>query len=75
MAVDAGPGPDRESADLAKWEAGIFCMITEANTYADVRFQLSYALKQRTQPASVTVLDGFQRNARRMWRPSAGTAL
>lgn len=50
-------------------------MITEANTYADVRFQLSYALKQRTQPASTEILDAFQRNARRMWRPSAGTAL
>lgn len=45
-------------------------MLVEYNTYADVRFQLSYAVKQlKSRPAN-TVIDGFQRNARKMWKPN-----
>lgn len=69
MALEAHhPGPDREAAELEKWEADAFLMITEGNTYADARFQLSYALRViRCAPPAV-VIDAFQRNARKIWR-------
>lgn len=61
---------------LPKWEADAFLMIVEYNTYTQDRFQLSFALKHLSFKPGVAVIDGFQRNARKMWKtyPSAGTA-
>lgn len=74
MDVDAHPGPEREAVVLPKWEADAFMMLVENSTYADVRFQLSYALRVLSFKPGDFVIDAFQRNARRMWKPSAGTA-
>lgn len=70
MDVDASPGPEREAVVLPKWEADAFLMLVEANTYAEARYQLSFALKQLRFEPSKAVIDGFQRNARKMWRPN-----
>jgi hypothetical protein len=76
MAVDAGPGPEREAVNLPKWEADAFLLLVEASTYAELRYQLSYAMRMISRPLPVSVIDAYQGNARRMWRPnpSAGTA-
>jgi hypothetical protein len=68
MAVDAGPGPERESVKLLQWEADAFMIIVEHNTFDAPRFQLSYALRQVRNPMSAFVVNGFQQNARKMWR-------
>lgn len=44
-------------------------MIVESNTYHELRYQLSYALKQVRFPMATSAIDGFQRSARKMWRP------
>lgn len=74
MAVDAGPGPDREAAELAAWESDAFLLIVENSTYSEVRYQVSYALRVLRFVPGTAVLDGFQRQARKMWRPSEGTS-
>lgn len=59
---------------LSKEEADAFMMLVESSTYSEPRFQLSFALKHlRFRPANA-VIDGFQRNARKMWKTSAGSA-
>lgn len=68
MAVDAGPGPERESVKLLQWEVDAFMLIVEFNTFSAPRFQLSYALRQVRNPMSAFVVNGFQQNARKMWR-------
>lgn len=54
---------------LPKWEADAFMMLVEDNTYRDARFQLSFALKHLRFRPTNAVIDGFQRNARKMWKP------
>lgn len=54
---------------LPKWEADAFMMLVEENTYRDVRFQLSFAVKHLRFTPTLAVIDGFQRNARKMWKP------
>jgi len=44
-------------------------MIVEANTYPEARYQLSYALRALAFKPGPAVIDGFQRNARKMWKP------
>ena len=68
MAVDAGPGPEREAVKLQQWEADAFMLIVEFSTYASSRFQLSYALRQIRSPQNQQVQDGFHKNCRRIWR-------
>lgn len=68
MAVDAGPGPERESVKLHGWEADAFMLIVDYNTFSAPRFQLSYALRQISEPMSQFVVNGFHQNARKMWR-------
>ena len=71
MALEAHrPGPDREAAELAKWEADAFMLLVDGTTYAETRFQVSYALRMVRAPVAVTVADAFQRNARQMWKPT-----
>jgi hypothetical protein len=50
-------------------------LIADYNTYSEERYRLSYALRTLSFQPSVAVLDGFQRNARKMWktRPLAGS--
>lgn len=54
---------------LKKWESDAFLMIVESNTYHELRYQLSYALKQVRFPMATSAIDGFQRSARKMWKP------
>lgn len=54
---------------LKRWESDAFLLIVQANTYREARFQLSYALKQVKFALSLAAIDGFQRSARKMWRP------
>lgn len=61
-------GPDRERADLSHVEDDTFTLIVEFHTMPQERFQLSYALRQVQRTQSIWVQDGFQRNARKMWR-------
>ena len=68
MAVDAGPGPEREAVQLQQWEADAYMLIVDNNTFSAPRFQLSYALRQVRNPMSAFVINGFQVNARKMWR-------
>jgi hypothetical protein len=68
MAVDAGPGPEREAVTLQQWEADAFMLIVEYNTHASARYQLSYALRQIRIRPSTQVINGFHLNARRIWR-------
>lgn len=77
MAVEAGPGPERESVKLHQWEADAFMLIVDYNTFSAPRFQLSYALRQVRNPVSAFVVNGFHTNARKMWRtiPPAGSGL
>lgn len=75
MAVDAGPGPERESVKLQQWESDAFMLIVDYNTFSAPRFQLSYALRLIRNPVAQSVVNGFQQNARKMWRsvPPQGT--
>lgn len=68
--MKTGVGPPREQVDLPAWERDAFIMITEVNTYPPERTQVSHALKAVGRSQSVSVQDAFQRNARKMWRPS-----
>lgn len=68
MAVEAGPGPEREAVKLHQWEADAFMLIVDGNTFSAPRYQLSYALRQIRNPMSAFVVNGFQSNARKMWR-------
>jgi hypothetical protein len=74
MAVDAGPGPDREAVNLAKWESDAFLLLVDASTYSETRFQLSYAIRVVTRVVPSSVIDGYQRQARKMWKPSGGSS-
>jgi hypothetical protein len=58
---------------LPKWEADAFLMIVDTETYSEPRYQLSYALRVLAFKPSTQVIDGFQRCARKLWKPSAGT--
>lgn len=62
-------GPDREHAELEAWETDAFTLIIENHTKPPERLRLSYALKQIAYAPGIAVTDGFQRNARAMWRP------
>lgn len=70
MHVDIGP--EREQDDLAAYVRDAFTLIVEYNTRAPERFQLSNALKGVRQPQGQHVIDGFHRNARKMWRSNIG---
>lgn len=70
MAVDVGP--DRERRELEPWQADMFTAITEYNTRTPERWQLSQALKGVRQPQGLEVIDGFHRNARKIWRTNIG---
>lgn len=61
-------GPEREQYDLAPEEADAFVLIIEYNTKPPERIQLSYALKGIYAPKGNGVIDGFHKNARKMWR-------
>lgn len=66
--MDAGPGPEREAVKLHQWEADAFLLIVDFNTFREPRFQLSYALSQIRRPVGWVVVNGFQHNARKIWR-------
>lgn len=54
---------------LPKWEADAFLMLVEASTYAEPRFQISFALQNLRFKPAPAVVDAFLRNARlRMWK-------
>lgn len=67
MKVEIGPG--REHAELEEWETDAFVRVVEAHTKSNERQQLSYALRTIRWTQGLAVQDGFQRNARKMWRP------
>lgn len=70
MMTDIGPG--REQVPLAPWERDAFTLIIEYNTRAPERLQLSDALKKISGSKGIHVIDGFHRNARKMWRTNIG---
>lgn len=74
MDVHASPGPEREVVFLEKWESDEFLMIVEASTYAEVRYRLSYNIKNISFKLTTFAIDAYQSNARRMWKPWAGTS-
>jgi hypothetical protein len=75
MAVEASPGPEREVVNLTSSETDAFLLIVDRETYSEVRYQLSFAVKHLRFVPTLAVIDGFQRNARKMWKtfPSAGS--
>jgi hypothetical protein len=68
MAVDAGPGPEREAVKLHQWEVDAFLLIVEYNTFSAPRFQLAYALSQIRSPQGAFVVNGYQKSCRKIWR-------
>jgi len=68
MAVEAGPGPEREAVQLHQWESDAFMLIVDYNTYSAPRFQLSYALSQIRSQQGSFVVNAFHRNVRKIWR-------
>lgn len=68
MEAKAGPGPERESVQLKSCETDTFAALVIDNTKLTERLHLSNALHMITTSQSIAVQDGFQRNARKMWR-------
>lgn len=67
MMADVGPG--REQTELSQEETDAFVVLVESHTKPIERQQLSYALRNVRTHQNRNVIDGFQRNARKMWRP------
>lgn len=74
--MKADVGPEREHVELGDEENNAFVLLIENHTKPQERAQLSYALRQVQFRQGRNVVDGFQRNARKMWRPDrpAGSA-
>lgn len=64
--------PERERVSLSADEYLAFSSLVDRLTYAEQRFHVSTALAQVKHPLSLTVMDGFQRQARTMWRTPVG---
>lgn len=62
-------GPDREQVELAAVEIDAFTLLVESHTRPQERHDLSYALRQVRYVQSISVIEAFHRNARRIWRP------
>jgi len=73
----ADVGPAREQTELSQEETDAFTVLIESNTRPQERQQLSYAFRNVRYQQGRNVIDGFQRNARKMWRdrPPAGSGL
>lgn len=67
--MKADVGPDREHAELSQEETDAFTVLVESHTKPIERQQLSYAFRNVRAKQNRNVQDGFQRNARKMWRP------
>jgi hypothetical protein len=66
MMADIGPSWDK--IELSQEETDAFAALVEGSTYPEQRKQLSYAFLQVRHQQGKNVIDGFQRNARKMWR-------
>ncbi len=67
--MKADVGPDREHAELSQEETDAFTVLIESNTKPQERQQLSYAFRNVRAKQGSQVIDGFHRNARKIWRP------
>lgn len=59
---------------LLQWESDAFMLIVDYNTYNDLRYQVSYALRNVRAPLSPFVVNGFHRNVRQIWRTAPTSA-
>lgn len=68
MAVEAGPGPERERYALEPRETEAFVALVGMSTYNTERLQLSNALRNISNSQGPQVTDAFLRCAAKMWR-------
>lgn len=64
-----GPGPDRESTELAPCERDAFDLIVDCECFPDLRQQLSRALRDIKRSPGSTVISWFLSRAKEVWRP------
>lgn len=68
MATATGPGPEREHCALSKDEADTFALLVEISTYNVERLQISHTISLIVHSQGISVIDGFQRSVRKIWR-------